>query len=79
MLEELCHALDLELEDQSSFPLYCQEFQRFQLYEVHLAKQSEAVGHFHGYGHWKVTVDLLHKLNNMSRKYSKGAEFNMHT
>ena len=43
MLEELCHTLDLELENQSSVSLYSEEFQKFQLYKVHLAKQSEAV------------------------------------
>ena len=30
MLEELCHTLDLELENQSSFSLYSQELQRLQ-------------------------------------------------
>ena len=86
MLEELCHTLDLELEDQSNFSLYSQEFQRFQLYKVDLAKQSEAVlqqlAPFMAMiiGMSKpLTVDLQSQLNNMSRKYSKGAEFKMYT
>ena len=72
-----------ELENQSSFSLYSQEFERFQLYKFDLAKQSEAVlqqlATFMAMVIGKsnpLTVDLL---NNMSRKYCKGAEFKMHT
>ena len=37
------HSRYIELENQSNFSLYSQEFQKFQLYKVDLAKQSEAV------------------------------------
>ena len=70
-----------ELENQSSFSLYSQEFQRFQLYKDDLAKQSElttfmamVIGKSN-----PLTVDLLRQWNNMSSKYSKGAKFKMYT
>ena len=58
----------------------------FSCTKVHLAKQSEVVlqqlATFMAMIIGKsnpLTVELLRQLNDMSRKYSKGAEFKMHT
>ena len=70
----------------SSFSLYSHKFQRFNCTKFDIAKQSEAflkqLATFMAMVIEKsnpLTVDLLRQSNNMSRKYSKGAKFKMHT